>query len=91
MLQQTNYTIGTAIQKIADIPAGDLATQVSIYNNHNQDVHVGGPSVATSNANVGFRIPANTGAQIWLRGGEALYAVTTIAATTPALTVLFSV
>jgi hypothetical protein len=70
------YTVGTTPTLIAEIPAGNPNTAVLVFNDDNNSIFLGDNTVSVSNANIGLKVARSTTSfQIWLNGGDKLYAV----------------
>ena len=89
MLKHNNSQVTTTATAIVSLPVGTRYTAVQVYNNTGAAIFVGDASITASGATVGNSIANNASVQIWLGGGDTLYAV---CATSPSgyVSVLYS-
>jgi hypothetical protein len=80
-LKHTNTQVTTVPGVIVQMPTGVDLTAVQIYNNTGAAIYVGDTSISATGANVGNAIANGASVQVWMRAGDALYAV---CATSPA-------
>lgn len=79
---QLNNTVTTTPTRIVQLPAGCPYTAVQISNGHSSAIYLGANSaVAATGATHGQTLAANTTVQIWLRGNDSLWAVTSVGTT----------
>jgi hypothetical protein len=86
-----NYTVGTTPTLIVEIPAKNPSTQVTVYNDDNNPIFLGGSSVTTSGVNKGVPLAKSTVASnAWLNAGDKIYAVAATETAAYAVTVFWS-
>lgn len=76
---------------IADLPVGmgrNIAVQ--IWNNHNAQIFIGDETVTTSGATIGRPMAATSSFQLWLNGGDQIYAISAAQTAAGACIVTFS-
>lgn len=79
---QLNNTITTTPTRIVQLPNSLPYTAVQVANGHSSAIYLGGnSSVTATGANHGQTLGANSNVQIWLRGGDSLWAVTSTGST----------
>jgi len=89
--KQVNATVGTSATQIFQLPAGLPYTSVSVSNGHSSSVFIGASSAVTATgANHGQTLPANSTQQIWLHGGDTLWAIASVATSTGDVSILYS-
>jgi hypothetical protein len=74
-LKHTNTQVTTVPGVIVQIPIGVEAVATQIYNNTGAAIYLGDATIATSGANVGNALANGASVQVWLKAGDALYAV----------------
>ena len=75
-LQHINTQVQTTATLIADLPVsmgGNIAVQ--IYNNHSSAIYIGDQTITTSGATIGRPMSATSSFQLWLNGGDKIYAI----------------
>jgi hypothetical protein len=90
-LQHLNTQVQTTPTLIADLPVSmgrNIAVQ--IYNNHSSSIYIGNASIATSGATIGRPMPATSSFQLWLNGGDKIYAISAAQTAAGACIVTFS-
>jgi hypothetical protein len=90
-LQHINSQVQTTPTLIAEIPASvgrNIAVQ--IYNNHSSAIYIGNESIATSGATIGRPMSATSSFQLWLNGGDKIYAISAAQTAAGACIVTFS-
>jgi hypothetical protein len=90
-LQHINSQVQTTPTLIAQIPASvgrNIAVQ--IYNNHSSAIYIGNESIATSGATIGRPMSATSSFQLWLNGGDKIYAISAAQTAAGACIVTFS-
>ena len=88
---QLNNTVGTTATRIVQLPASLPYTAVQVANGHSSSIFIGGnASVTPSGANHGQTLGANSNVQIWLRGGDSLWAIASVASGTGDVSVIYS-
>lgn len=76
---------------IAEIPAGNPLTSVTITNVDSASVYIGDATVATgASADRGIRVATNTNQQVYLNAGDKLYAISLAGTAAYAVAVLYS-
>jgi hypothetical protein len=90
-LNHINTTVATTPTMIASIPAGIGNTAVQIYNRDSAAIYLGDSKITSaSGANGGSPLAASASIQIWLRGGDQIYAISAAGTSTGAVSVLYS-
>jgi hypothetical protein len=90
-LQHLNTQVQTTPTLIADLPVSmgrNIAVQ--IYNNHSSSIYIGNASIATSGATIGRPMAATSSFQLWLNGGDKIYAISAAQTAAGACIVTFS-
>jgi len=75
-LQHINSQVQTTATLVADLPVSmgrNIAVQ--IYNNHSSAIYIGNATITTSGATIGRPIAAAGSFQLWLNGGDKIYAI----------------
>ena len=92
MLKHESFTLAAATPTaIATVPLNNPRTSVLVTNVDSASVYLGDSSVSTgANADRGIRVATNTNQEVWLNGGETLYAVSLAGTTNYAVAVLYS-
>lgn len=75
-LKHINSQVQTTATLIADLPVSmgrNIAVQ--IYNNHSSAIYIGDSTITTSGATIGRPMPATSSFQLWLNGGDKIYAI----------------
>ena len=90
-LVHTNSTVGTTITKIISIPPSKgQSVAVQIQNLDSAAVFIGDATITTSGASRGHSIAANTSFQLWLSGGDEVFAISAAGTTAGAVVVTYS-
>ena len=91
-LVHASYTLAAnTATVIATIPLNNPTTVVTVPNVDSASVSLGDATVSTgANADRGIRVATNTNQQIWLNGGETLYAISLAGTSAYAVAVLYS-
>jgi len=90
-LQHINSQVQTTATLIADLPVSmgsNIAVQ--IYNNHSSAIYIGDTTITTSGATIGRPMPATSSFQLWLNGGDKIYAISAAQTAAGACIVTFS-
>jgi hypothetical protein len=74
-LQHVNNQVGTTPRCIVKVPTGVQQCAVQVYNNTGAAIFLGDTSVTTTGATIGNSLANAASVQIWLCGGDELYAV----------------
>lgn len=92
MLKHESFTLAaTTPTAIATIPLNNPRTSIVVTNVDTASVYLGDSTVSTgANADRGIRVATNTNQEIWLNGGETLYAVSLAGTAAYAVAVLYS-
>jgi hypothetical protein len=90
-LVHINATVDTAVTKVLTIPVG-LANPIAVQfqNLDSAAVFIGDATVTTSGATRGHSIAAAGTFQLWLSGGDVVWAISAAGTTTGALVVTYS-
>jgi hypothetical protein len=90
-LVHLNNTVQTTATLIASLPPSMGQGQaVQIYNGHSAAIFVGDASIATSGATIGRTIAASGTFQLWLNGGDKVYAISAAQTAAGAVVVTYS-
>jgi hypothetical protein len=90
-LQHFNTQVQTTPTLIADLPVSmgrNIAVQ--IYNNHSSAIYIGDATVTNSGATIGRPMSATSSFQLWLNGGDKIYAISAAQTAVGACIVTFS-
>lgn len=90
-LQHFNTQVQTTPTLIADLPVSmgrNIAVQ--IWNNHSAQIFIGDETVTTSGATIGRPMAATSSFQLWLNGGDQIYAISAAQTAAGACIVTFS-
>ena len=90
-LKHFNTQVQTTATIIAQLPVSmgrNIAVQ--IYNNHSSAIYVGDSTITTSGATIGRPIAASGSFQLWLNGGDIIYAISAAQTAAGACIVTFS-
>jgi len=90
-LQHINSQVQTTATLIADLPVSmgrNIAVQ--IYNNHSSAIYIGNSTITTSGATIGRPMAATSSFQLWLNGGDQIYAISAAQTAAGACIVTFS-
>jgi hypothetical protein len=74
-IQHNNTTVSTTPISIVSIPVGHRYTAVQVSNTSGAQIFLGDEGITATGATIGNRLPDNQSVQIWLGGGDTLYAV----------------
>jgi hypothetical protein len=75
-LKHINSQVQTTATLIASLPVSmgrNIAVQ--IYNNHSSPIYIGDATITTSGATIGRPMTATSSFQLWLNGGDQIYAI----------------
>jgi hypothetical protein len=91
-LVHSSYTLAAAtVTAIATIPLYNPRTSVIVTNVDSASVYLGDSTVSTgANADRGIRVATNTNQEIWLNGGDTLYAISLAGTSAYGVAVLYS-
>ena len=90
-LQHLNSQVQTTPTLIAAIPVSvGRSIAVQIYNNHSSPIYIGNQSIATSGATIGRPMSATSSFQLWLNGGDEIYAISAAQTAVGAVIVTYS-
>lgn len=90
-LRHINNQVQTTATLIAELPTSmgrNIAVQ--IYNNHSSAIYIGDSTITTSGATIGRPMPATSSFQLWLNGGDKIYAISAAQTAAGACIVTFS-
>ena len=75
-LQHINSQVQTTATLIAALPVSmGRNVAVQIYNNHSSAIYIGDNTITTSGATIGRPMTATSSFQLWLNGGDKIYAI----------------
>jgi hypothetical protein len=87
----TNSTVGTTATMIANLPVSmGPGRAVQIQNNDSASIFVGTSTVATSGASRGHVILAGQTYQVWVSGGDVIWAISAAGTTAGAVVCNYS-
>ena len=91
-LVHNSYTLAAATPTvIATIPWTNPRTSVVVTNVDGASVYLGDSSVSTgANVDRGIRVATNTNQEVWLNGGDTLYAISLAGTSAYGVAVLYS-
>ena len=91
-LIHNSFTLAAATPTvIATIPLNNPRTSVVVTNVDSASVYLGDSSVSTgADANRGIKVATNTNQEIWLNGGDSLYAISLAGTSAYGVAVLYS-
>lgn len=90
-LKHINSQVQTTATLIADLPVSmGRNVAVQIFNSHSASIFVGDISIATSGATIGRPIAASGSFQLWLNGGDKIFAISAAQTAAGACIVTFS-
>ena len=85
------FTVGATATLICEIPRKCPPTAVLIFNDDNNPIFIGDPTITVSGANIGLKVPKSTSnTQVWLNAGDKLYAISSAGTSAHAVSVLWS-
>jgi hypothetical protein len=90
-LKHLNTQVQTTPTIIAQLPVSmgrNIAVQ--IYNNHSSAIYIGDQTITTSGATIGRPMSATSSFQLWLNGGDVVYAISAAQTAAGACIVTFS-
>jgi hypothetical protein len=89
---QTQYTtVGTTAIAIAVLPVSmGQSKAIQVFNNDSAAIFVGASNVTATGATKGRTVGAGANYQIWVNGGDVIYAVSAAGTTTGAVVVQYS-
>jgi hypothetical protein len=75
-LKHINTQVQTTPTLIAALPpSAGQRVPVQIYNNHSGTIYIGDSTISTSGATIGRPMSATSSFQVWLNGGDEIYAI----------------
>lgn len=75
-LKHINSQVQTTATLIAELPVSmGRNVAVQIYNNHGSAIYIGDDTITTSGATIGRPMTATSSFQLWLNGGDKIYAI----------------
>jgi hypothetical protein len=87
----TNSTVATTATVIANLPVSmGQGRALQIQNNDSASIYVGTETVATSGATRGHVVLAGQTYQVWLNGGDVVYAISAAGTTAGAVVCNYS-
>jgi len=89
-LQHINSQVQTTPTLIASLPSMGRNIAVQIYNNHSSAIYIGNETITTSGATIGRPMAATSSFQLWLNGGDKIYAISAAQTAAGAVVVTFS-
>jgi hypothetical protein len=90
-LKHINNTVQTTPTLIADLPPSmGQSKAVQIYNGSAASIYVGDTTITTSGATIGRTIATGGTFQLWINGGDKIYAIAASATTAGSVVVTYS-
>ena len=89
-LIHANATVGTTPTLVLIMPSGVPYTAVNFSNGDNNAMYLGDATIATSGANHGSVLASGGSVQLWLNGGDKVYAIAGTTSQTGALSIIYS-
>lgn len=90
-LVHINATVRTTAAPIATLPTSmGQSKAVQIYNGHSASIFIGDSTITTSGATIGRTIAAGGSFQLWLNGGDVVYAISAANTAAGAVVVTYS-
>lgn len=89
-LVHINTETKTTATPLVQIPYGTDYVAIQIYNGHSAAIFLGDGDVTTSGTTRGNSLANGTSLQIWLKGGDVLWAVSAAASAAGAISVVYS-
>lgn len=87
----TNATVGTTARPLFTMPnAVGQGRAIQIFNGDSASIFIGASNVTASGATRGRTIAAGANAQIWVNGGDIVYAISAAGTTTGAVVIQYS-
>ena len=74
-LQHVNNQVGTTARCIVKVPSGVQQTAVQVFNNTGATIYLGDTSITATGATIGNAVANAASVQVWLQGGDELYAI----------------
>ena len=90
-LKHFNTQVQTTATIVAQLPVSmgrNIAVQ--IYNSHSSAIYIGDSTITTSGATIGRPMAASSSFQLWLNGGDVIYAISAAQTAAGACIVTFS-
>jgi hypothetical protein len=86
-----NTTVLTTATEIISMPhAVGQGRAIQIFNGDSASIFIGGSTVTTTGATKGRTLTAGANAQIWINGGDVVYAISAAGTATGAVIVQYS-
>ena len=90
-LVHINASVKTTPTIIATLPVTmGQSKAVQIYNGHSASIFIGDATIATSGATIGRTVAAGGSFQLWLNGGDSIYAVSAANTAAGAVVITYS-
>jgi hypothetical protein len=91
-LVHNSYTLAAAtVTAIATVPLNNPRTSVIVTNADSASVFLGDSSVSTgASVDRGIKVATNTNQEVWLNGGDTLYAISAAGTSEFGVAVLYS-
>jgi hypothetical protein len=91
-LFHSNSTVATTVTKIVQLPTGtQRGIAVQIQNLDTVAVFIGDATITATGATRGHSIAPNATQQLWLNGGDSVYAISLAGTTAGAVVVTYSI
>ena len=89
-LVHANATVGSTPTLVLVMPNGVPYTAVNFSNGDNSTMYLGDASIATTGANHGSVLASGASVQLWLNGGDKVWAISATGSTAGALSIIYS-
>jgi hypothetical protein len=90
-LKHINTTVQTTPTLIAELPVSMGQNKaVQIYNGSAASIYIGDSSITTTGTTIGRTLAASGSFQLWLNGGDKIYAIAASATTAGSVVVTYS-
>ena len=90
-LVHINASVRTTPSIIATLPTHmGQSKAVQIYNGHSASIFIGDATITTSGETIGRPIAAGGSFQLWLNGGDSIYAISAANTATGAVVITYS-
>jgi hypothetical protein len=89
-LVHLNKQVANTATLLTTLLSSTKYTAVSVQNNDSASIFVGDATVTVSGANKGHVVAAGATYQVWLYGGDSLYAISSAGTAANAVSILYS-
>jgi hypothetical protein len=90
-LIHNNLQVQTTATQIINLPVSvGQSRAVQIYNGHSASIFIGDKNITTSGATIGRTLAASGSFQLWLNGGDQVYAISAAQTAAGAIVITYS-